>query len=314
VAPLANWAVKRDNGLTRGIMEKAAGVDQRAELPKFHSATFSARAAKNPPAINREAPAFGRKAVLYATCFVNYNDPQIGEAASAVLARNGVETEVVYPTCCGMPKLERGDVSAVAESARQVSAALMPWLDQGYDVIALIPSCALMLKFEWPLILPDHADVKRLSDATFDLSEYIVDIARKEGLAPGMRSLDGSVALHIACHARAQNMGQKGAEMLRLIPDADLAVMERCSGHGGTLGVMKKNFEVAMKVGKPVMRQAAKSGKRYLSSECPLAAMHLAQGVASLDGGAPAAEMELVSHPIELMAQAYGLLEARDRP
>jgi glycerol-3-phosphate dehydrogenase subunit C len=314
VAPLANWAVKRDNGLTRGIMEKAAGVDRRAELPKFHSSTFSSRAAKNPPALNREAPAFGRKAVLYATCFVNYNDPQIGEAARAVLARNGVETEVVYPTCCGMPKLERGDVSAVAESARQVSAALMPWLDKGYDVIALIPSCALMLKFEWPLILPDHADVKRLSDATFDLSEYIVDIARKEGLAPGMRSLDGSVALHIACHARAQNMGQKGAEMLRLIPEADLAVMERCSGHGGTWGVMKKNFEVAMKVGKPVMRQAAKSGKRYLSSECPLAAMHLAQGVASLDGAAPAVEMELVSHPIELMARAYGLLEARDRP
>jgi glycerol-3-phosphate dehydrogenase subunit C len=314
VAPLANWAVKRKNGMTRWAMEKAAGVDHRAGLPKFHSPTFAARTAKKAPLVNREAPAFGRKAVLYATCFVNYNEPRIGEAARAVLAHNGVETEVVYPTCCGMPKLERGDVSAVADSARKVSEALLPWLDKGYEVIALIPSCALMLKFEWPLILPNNPGVKRLSDATFDLSEYVVDIARKEGLAPGMQRLDGGVALHIACHARAQNMGQKGAEMLRLIPEADLAVMERCSGHGGTWGVMKKNFEVAMKVGKPVMRQAAKSGKRFLASECPLAAMHLAQGVGSIDGAASAAEMESVSHPIELMARAYGLMQGRERP
>src|SRR5204862_8063182 len=140
-------------------MERTVGIDAEARLPKFHGRTFALRARREPPEINREAPAYGRKAVLYATCFVNYNNPQIGMAARAVLARNGVETEVVYPGCCGMPKLERGDVSAVAESARQVSVALMPWLDKGYDVIALIPSCALMLKFEWPLILPNHADV-----------------------------------------------------------------------------------------------------------------------------------------------------------
>ena len=306
VAPLSNWAVKTGNGLTRPLLEKAAGIDRRAELPHFQSPSFAARAAKSPPAVNREAPAFGRKAVLYASCLVNYSEPQIGEAARAVLTRNGVETEVVYPACCGMPKLERGDLAAVAEAARTVSAALLPWAEKGHDVIALIPSCALMLKFEWPLITPKDAGVKRLSDATFDLSEYVVDIARKEGLAPGLRPLDGGVALHIACHARAQNMGQKGAEMLRLIPGADLAVMERCSGHGGSWGVMKRNFDGAMKVGKPVMRQAAKSGKRYLASECPLAAMHLAQGVAAIDGGAPAPAMESVSHPIELMALAYG--------
>ena len=133
-------------------------------------------------------------------------------------------------------------------------------------------------------------------------------MARKEGLTAGLRPLEGGVALHIACHARAQNMGQKGAEMLRLIPEAYLAVMERCSGHGGTWGVMKKNFEVAMKVGKPVMRQAAKSGKTFLASECPLAGTHIVQGMELLAKGEALPERAL--HPIELVARAYGIAGA----
>ncbi len=96
-----------------------------------------------------------------------------------------------------------------------------------------------MLKFEWPLIVPDDPAVKRLAAATFDVSEYIIDIARNEGLAPGMAPLDGDVTVHLACHARAQNMGQKAAEMLRLLPEAKVAVIERCSGHGGAWGVLQ---------------------------------------------------------------------------
>jgi len=306
LAPLANWAIDQDNHLTRPIMEKAAGIDRHAALPKFHGPTFALRAKKSTPAIDRNAPAFGRKAVLYATCFVNYNHPRIGEATRAVLAKNGVETEVAYPGCCGMPQLERGDVARVAGNARRVSQAMKPYLDQGYDVIALVPSCALMLKFEWPLLLPEDEDVKRLARATFDVSEYLVSIAKKEGLAPGLTPLAGGVTVHLACHARAQNMGQKAAEMLRLVPATEIAVVERCSGHGGAWGVMKENFAVALKVGKPVARAAAKNDKAYLSSECPLAGLHIRQGMAMMgeEGHAP----KEAYHPIELVALAYGLL------
>ncbi|BBK33851.1 glycerol-3-phosphate dehydrogenase subunit C [Stella humosa] len=305
VAPIANWASKTDNTLTRPLLEKATGIDRAADLPKFHGRTFVSRAKGEVPAVNAEAPAFGRKAALYATCFVNYNNPDIGAAARAVLARNGVATEVVYPGCCGMPQLEQGDIARVADKARKVAAAMKPWIDQGHDIVALTPSCALMLKFEWPLILPGDADVRRLADATFDITEYVVDIARKEGIAPGMQALPGGVALHLACHARAQNMGAKGAEMLRLMPGAAVSVIERCSGHGGSWGVMKGNFETALKVGKPAARQAAKSGKQFLASECPLAGTHLKQGIERLEGDVP--EIELVAHPILLMARAYGL-------
>ena len=307
VPGLANWASKRGNGLTRPMMEKVAGVHRDAALPKFHGKTFVARSKSDAPAVNTDAPAHGRKAVLYATCFVNYNNPDIGGAARAVLARNGVETDVVYPACCGMPQLEHGDIARVAERAKQVSGQLNDYVDRGYDVIALVPSCALMMKFEWPLILPDDPGVKRLSQATFDITEYVVDIAKTDGLADGLKPLDGGVALHIACHARAQNMGAKASEMLRLIPDADLDVVERCSGHGGSWGVMKDNFEVAIKVGRPVARKAVEAEKKYLASECPLAGDHILQGMERLsDDGRPVGDH--AHHPIELLARAYGLV------
>jgi len=165
-----------------------------------------------------------------------------------------------------------------------------------------------MLKFEWPLILPDDARVTRLAAATYDIAEYVVDIAKTEGLAEGLRPLPGGVALHLACHARAQNMGAKAAEMLRLVPEADVTVIERCSGHGGSWGVMKAHFETALKVGRPAARLAVSAGKKYLASECPLAGTHLLQGIerqAQDDGPVP----ETAHHPIELFANAYGFGE-----
>jgi glycerol-3-phosphate dehydrogenase subunit C len=303
LSPIMNWASDRHNGLTRPIMEGVAGIDRNADLPKFESPTFVADATKHTPEREMTAPASGRKALLYATCFVNYNNTSIGRAAQAVLAKNGVETKVAHPECCGMPQLELGDIKDVAGRAARVAAFMRPQIEAGYRVVALVPSCALMLKFEWPLILPDNADVAFLAKNTSDLSEYIVDIAKKEGLAPGLKPLEGGVTLHLACHARAQNMGQKGTEMLKLIPEPDVAVVERCSGHGGSWGVKKGNFEKALKVGKPVARTTAKNAKAFVASECPLAAMHILQGVEAIEGAA----LPEKAHPIELLAKAYGL-------
>jgi glycerol-3-phosphate dehydrogenase subunit C len=305
VAALANWASDRHHRLPRSLMEKAVGIDRRAALPAYHGRTFVMRAKKAAPPVDRSAPAVQRKAVLYATCYVNYNQPSIGEATRAVLARNGVDTEVAYPRCCAMPQLEQGDLAAVATSGRKVAAALSPWIDKGYDIIALVPSCALMLKSEWPLMLPDDIAVKKLASATFDVSEYLVDIARKEGLAAGMTPLDGGVTVHLACHARAQNIGQKAAEMLRLLPDTKVSVIERCSGHGGSWGVLNENFETAVKIGRPVARQALKNATQFVSSECPLAGMHIVQEM-EIEAGTEALPQRQL-HPIELVARAYGI-------
>ena len=302
-APVANWACDCENKLTRPAMEKVLGVHRDAALPKFHGKTFMDHV-REPVAINTDAPAYGRKAVIYATCFANFNNPAIGMSARQVLAKNGVETEVVYPRCCGMPQLEQGDIAAVADAAASVAGDLKVWIDKGYDVIALVPSCALMMKFEWPLIVPENEDVQRLSVATRDITEYVVDIAKNEGLADGLQPLDGGVTIHIACHARAQNMGQKGAEMVRYIPDTKIDVIERCSGHGGSWGIMKENFDVALKVGKPAARKVAEQASGHVVSECPLARDHLLQGADRL-AEAPL-KTSTYQHPIELLARSYG--------
>ncbi len=310
---IANWASDRGNGLTRGLMEKVADIHHDAELPKFHAKTLVSRARSEAPAVNTAAPAYaaGRKAAIYATCFGNYNNPDIGIAAQKILAHNGVALRVEYPGCCGMPRLEQGDIEDVAKKARRVAEAFEPLIDDGYDIVALVPSCALMLKFEWPLILPDDPLIRKLSQATFDISEYIVDIAKTHGLAPGLKPLDGGVTLHLACHARAQNMGAKATELMKLIPQqpGDLAVIERCAGHGGSWGVRKDFFEVGMKVGKPVARTAVKENKAHIASECPLAAIHIRQGMEregrDKEGFTLPAKAE---HPVELFAKAYGLL------
>jgi glycerol-3-phosphate dehydrogenase subunit C len=303
-APLANWATKRGNGLTRPFLELTCNVHRDAALPKFHANDFITRSKAEVPVVNREAPGYGRKAVIYATCFVNFNNPAIGIAARQVLAHNGVETQVVYPSCCGMPQLEQGDIARVAETAAKVAADLRPWVDEGRQVIALTPSCALMLKFEWPLILPEDENVAALSAASRDIDEYIVDIAKTEGIADGLQPLGGGVTLHMACHSRAQNFGQKSAEMLRFIPQVDITVIERCSGHGGSWGMMKGNFETALKVGKPVARLAKKAGNTFLASGCPLAAEHIIQGMERVDGEVPT--VQRADHPVEILARAYG--------
>ncbi len=313
-SPLANWAVRRGNRLTRPLMDSLCGIHARAELPAFNVRSLVSAARAEPLEVNAEAPAFGRRAVIYATCFSNWNDAAIGEAFRRVLAHNGVETTVVHPACCGMPRLEQGDLGDVARRAGRISAELCGWIDRGFDVVSLVPSCSLMMKFEWPLIVPDDDNVARLAAHARDASEYIVAIARGEGLAGTLEPVEGPVTLHVACHARAQNMGAKAAEMLRLIPETAVNVVERCSGHGGSWGVRTATFETGMKVGRTVMRSAARhdpEGRGIVASECPLAALHIRQGVGEMEGReapAPAA-----CHPVEVMAGAWGL-SRRDRP
>ena len=304
VAGLANWASDRGNGPVRNLMESVLGIDAEAELPKYNSRTAADRL-KTPKAPDPMGPAFGqRKVALYATCFVDYNEPDTAVAAVEVLARQGVETRFVYPECCGMPQLEAGDLATVAGRAERVAAVFAPLIDQGYDVVALTASCGLMMKFEWPLLLPENEAVKKLAAATRDISQYVVELSKAHGLAPGLKPIEGGVTVHHACHARAQNMGAKSAEMLKLIPDTRVEIVERCSGHGGTFGVMKKTRPMAVKVGKPAARQVAQKKTETLCSDCPLACKHLGQLlVAELPAGAA---QPVQAHPIEILARAYG--------
>jgi len=311
IAPLVNWASDEHNKLTRPAMEAVTGIDRNAPLPKFAAKTFMKQEKETPSTVNTAAPAFGkRKAAIFATCFVNYNKPDTGMAARAVLNHLGVETKAAYPGCCGMPFLEQAEMEKVAAQAKKVSAELVKLMDEGYDIIAPTASCGLMLKFEWALVVPDDENVKRLSKAVFDIDEYVVDIARKEGLPKDLKPLPEGITVHLACHARAQNMGPKAAEMLKLIPETRVDVIERCSGHGGTFGVVKETRQPALKTGRPVFRTAAGQNHGHIASDCPLAAQHILHNVKELnDKDGKETKAKEPEHPIQIMARAFGLVE-----
>ena len=201
-----------------------------------------------------------------------------------------------------MPFLEQADLPKVVEQAKKVSGDLIKWIDKGYKVITLTASCGLMLKFEWPLLLPANEKIKKLSSNVMDIDEYVVDIANNEGLAEGLEEIDGGVTVHHACHARAQNMGIKARDMLKHIPNVKIDVVERCAGHGGTFGVMKETHDLANKVGRPTARQIKNKNKKYMASDCPLAGKHLKQ----LEVDTNISNDEAL-HPIELMAKSYKL-------
>jgi len=306
VAGLANWATARKNTPLRSLMEAIAKIDSEVELPKYNSQTAEDRLKRSGPAADPAGPAFGqRKVALYATCFVDYNEPDTAVAAAKVLARQGCEVKLVYPECCGMPELEAGALADVARRAEKVAGVFEPLIADGWDVVSLTASCGLMMKFEWPLMLPESAAVKRLSAAAKDICEYVVDLNRAFGLAPGLQPIAGGVTVHHACHARAQNMGAKSAEMLRLIPDTKIELVERCSGHGGTFGVMKATHPTARKVGRPTARQIAAKGSETLCSDCPLACKHLGQ-LLEAETAESASAPPRQEHPIEVLARSYG--------
>ncbi len=299
---LANWATRQGNGITRPLIQAVAGIDARAHLPAFMETALVNKGPGIIPAPNPDGPAFGRKVALYAGCHDNFNDGTPGEAAMKVLAHNGVQVRIEHPDCCGMPKFENGDLPAVASAAQRIAAFFAPLIAQGWDVVPLTTSCALMLKFEWPLIEPDSENVALLARHSFDVSEYVVRLARETGLAP-IEAMPQAIAVHFACHARAQNMGPKAMEMLRLIPESAPQLTERCSGHGGKWGIFKDNFDRALKIGKPAGKALVKDAAPIVVSECPLAGPHLRQ-VMEANGTTPPAR---IGHPIEVMAMAYKL-------
>lgn len=306
IAPLVN-AANKDNSIARSILQKFANIDSKASIPKFSGKTLIRQLKDSPISINTNGPAFGQKVILYATCYGNYNETQIGILATKILAHLGIDVRVEYPGCCGMPQLELGNIPRVATGGERISSFFEPFIDDGYIIVSLVPSCSLMMKSEWPLMQPKNEAIQKLKNNTRDISEYIVSVAANFGLTNGLNAIGEDVTLQLACHARAQNIGAKAAEMLRLIPNMNVQVIERCSGHGGTWGMMVDNFELALKVGTPAVRQIVQKGNPIFSSECPLAAEHLRQGIEKMKKPNETMSEFQKMHPIEIFARAYGI-------
>ena len=287
-------------GVIRGVMEKALGVHKDRVLPEYASTKFRGSAQANAAFPARDGKNTPGKVAVFATCYVNYNEPGIGHDLLKVLAHNEVPAMLVEKeACCGMPKLELGDLEAVARSKEANIPVLARLAREGYAILTAVPSCTLMFKQELPLMFPDDPDVKGVAEAMFDPFEYLVARHKDGLLKTDFRRPLGKVSYHVPCHLRVQNIGQKTRELLEMIPATHVTTVERCAGHDGTWGVKAEYFENSMKIGRPVFRQMAEPGPDYVSSDCAIAGRHILQGM-----GATTARKE---HPITLIRIAYGL-------
>jgi glycerol-3-phosphate dehydrogenase subunit C len=287
----------------RALVENVLGVDKDAWLPEFASTKFRSGAAKSKQHPVKDGKNTPGKVAIYSTCYVNYNEPGIGHDLLAVLEHNEIPYVMVEKeACCGMPKLEQGDLEGVAEKKAINIPQLAKLAKQGYAILTPVPSCTLMYKQELPLMFPDCADTQLVKEAMWDPFEYFVARNRDGLLKTEFNHALGNVSYHIPCHSRVQNVGRKTADMLQMIPDTKVNVVERCSGHAGTYGVKKEYHQMSMKIGKPVFKAMASEAPDYISSDCQLAGHHIEQGM-EVNGLKPA-EM---AHPLSLLRKAYGI-------
>jgi len=304
--PVVVQAVNKVNSTpaARKLMEKTLGVAAAARLPSYDSRTFRKHAERSLAWPVRDGARTPGKVVIFSTCYVNYNEPGLGHDLARILAHNEVPYRIVdKEACCGMPKLELGDLQSV-ERLKDVNIPLLaPLAREGWAIVTAVPSCTLMFKQELPLLFPEDADVLAVRDAMFDPFEYFV-LRDKDGLLRrDFKRPLGRISYHIPCHARVQNVGQKTREVLEWIPETSVNTVERCAGHDGTWGVKREYYADSMKIGRAVFRRMAEAEPDFVSSDCPIAGRRIAQGIE--ESGAP--QQGRKEHPLTLLRMAYGL-------
>jgi len=303
VVQVVNAAAK--SKALRALGEKIAHVDKDAWVPEFSPRPFRRNAKASAPHPVRDGERSPGKVAVFSTCYVNYNEPGIGHDLLAILDHNAIPYVLVkQESCCGMPKLEQGDLASVEKLKDNNIPKLAALAREGYAIVTPVPSCTLMFKQEIPLLFPEEEDVRLVRDAMFDPFEYFM-ARRRDGLLKTEfpRPL-GKVAYHVPCHSRVQKIGLKTKEALECVPGTEVLTIERCSGHAGTYGVKKEFHGAALKIGRPVFRQVAEFAPDYFSSDCEMAGHHIEEGVAAI--GEKTKQPKL-AHPITLFRMAYGL-------
>ena len=286
----------------RRLMEKVMRVHPDALLPEYHNRTLRKRARSHYQTSGSAAVASGGtngRVVLYATCYGNYNEPHLGLDLIAIFEHNGIPVRLAErEQCCGMPKLELGDFESVARAKDANIPVLARLVDEGWDIVAPVPSCVLMYKQELPLMFPDDPDVAKVRDAIYDPFEYLMRRHKEGKLRTDFKNRLGKISYHVACHLRVQNLGLKTREVLELVPGTEVEPIERCSGHDGTYAVKSEFHEISMKICRPVVSRVEAASPDYYSSDCPIAGHQIENGLKN--GKSP-------THPLTLLRQAYGI-------
>lgn len=284
----------------RKVMDKVIGIHADAKLPSFHSNSARKRFQQDNNTTSEATETTAGKVAIFVTCYGNRNEPDVVDDLVAVLRHNNIQVTLVQQEkCCGMPKMELGDLETVEQLKDFNIAQLVKLVDEGWDLMAPIPSCVLMFKQEIPLLFPDDEDVKKVQAAFFDPFEYLM-LRNKDGkLDTAFKNKLGKVAYHVPCHQRVQNIGLKTRDVLQLVPDTEITVIERCSGHDGTYAVKSEYHEISMKICRPVTNRIKQAEVDHYISDCPMAGHQIANGMDEI-------KLEAES-PFTLLRQAYGI-------
>lgn len=292
-------AANRSPGV-RKLLDKTLGIHHEAPIPTFHRRTLQERVA--PMVRDIKATPVGDttgKVALYATCYGNYATPDVGADFVRVFQHNDIYIDVIpREKCCGMPKLELGDLDTVDALKKANIPILAALVDEGYDLIAPIPSCVLMYKQELPLLYPDDAEVAKVQKAFFDPFEYLWLRHKGGALRTDFHESLGEVAYQVACHQRVQNIGLKTRDVLGLVAGTHVNAIERCSGHDGTYAVKSETRAKSVKIARPVVRKVDEQEPAHFTSDCPMAGTQIAHLSAKVDHAL---------HPMTLLRMAYGL-------
>ncbi len=279
--------------LHRWFMEKIFNIHREKLLPPFAQSTFEKWAAKRGL---MKSPG-ECEALLFQTCYVQNNEPQIGRDVADVLERNQVKLGCVPGlACCGMPAWEQGDLETLRAHAQTNLDKLEPYAQAGAAILVPNPTCAMMLRREYPELVAsaDRERARRVADAVRDVGEFLWSIRKEERFNTDFKSTPGKVAYHAPCHLRAQAVGFKGRDLLRKIPGTTPTTVMECCGHDGTYAMRVEGFEPSARIGRKAFEGMKNGEADVWASECPLAALQFEQhaGTKAL-------------HPVSILARAY---------
>ena len=282
---------------TRLLLEKFIGLDRRAILPSFHWQTFARWFRKRASVrISKRRPRHNGKVAFFHTCLVNHNRPDIGIAAVKVLEHNGVEVTLPTQSDCGMPYIDMGALEHALGLMEKNIASLVEWVRDGSVIVVPEPTCGMMLKKEYPKLLGTD-DARLVSENTYDISEYLLMLHKQGDLIEDFHWSPGTIAYHMPCHLRYQQMGSLTPRLLELIPGTTVEAIDRgCSGHDGTWGMKTRNYDLGMKVGRRMFEAINEGQSDVVVTDCSLAALQITQATG-----------QEVLHPIEIVYRAYGI-------
>jgi Fe-S oxidoreductase len=292
LAGLFPWLANLANRLApnRWLMERLLGIHRKKLLPDFHRQTFQAwfDAGRHGHRLDGD----NGKVFLFQTCFVNYNNPDVGKAAIEVFSRNNLTVKCDYQRCCGMPALDGGDVPRAQQLARENIAQLLPYVREGFKVLAINPTCSMMMRKEYPGLVGGE-EARLLAEAVMDPNEYLNTLRREGRLDTNFKSTPGAINYHVPCHLRAQNIGYRSRDVMRSIGGGtEVALVTECCGHDGTWAMKEEYFDLSLKWGRKAFEGLR--GDALMTTDCPLAAIQFEQAT----GTRPL-------HPLQVLARAY---------